>query len=146
MIKARALYGLKSSGAAWREKLAENLTSLRYKLSKDIADVWMNREFNPNGDPYYKYMLCYFDDLIHICFNPKEDMDALNMIYRLMEGFGTPDQYLGENVDKVQLKDGRVVWSTDRVDCLKSAMDYVDNSLGVDKTALKKYGDGHRPY
>ena len=89
-------------------------------------------------------MLCYVDDLIQKCFNPKEEIDALNMIYRLKEGFGPPDQYLGENVEKVQLKDGRVVWSTNCVDYLKSAIDNVDNSLGVDKTALNNYGYGHR--
>ena len=89
-------------------------------------------------------MLCYVDDLIQKCFNPKEEIDALNMIYRLKEGFGPPDQYLGENVEKVQLKDGRVVWSTNCVDYLKSAIDNVDNSLRVDKTALNNYGYGHR--
>ena len=68
------------------------------------------------------------------------------MLYRLKEGFGPPDRYLGANVEKVQLKDGRVVWSTNCVDYLKSAIENVDNSLGVDKTALKNYGDGHRPY
>ena len=66
----------------------------------------MKRDFNPNGDPYYKYMLCYVDDLLHIGFKPKEDMDALNMIYWLKEGFGPPDQYLGGNVEKEQLNYG----------------------------------------
>ena len=32
-------------------------------------------------------------------------MDEFNMIYRLKEGFGTPDQYLGVNFEKVQLKE-----------------------------------------
>ena len=41
-------------------------------------------------------MLCYVDDLLHIAFNPKEDMDALNIVYRLKEGFEPPNQYLGE--------------------------------------------------
>ena len=87
----------------------------------------MKWDFNPNGDLYYKYMLCYVDELLHIGFNPKEDMDALNMIYWLKEGFGPSDQYLGENVDMVQLKYGRVVWSTNCVDYLKSAIEHVDN-------------------
>ena len=52
-IIARALYGLKSSGAAYRAKLAENLMSLGYKLSGADADVWMKRNFKLNGDPYY---------------------------------------------------------------------------------------------
>ena len=75
--------------------------SLGYKSSKVDADVWMNRYFNPNENPYYKYMICYVDYLLQIGFNPKEDMDALNMIYRLTEVVGPPDLYLGANVEKV---------------------------------------------
>ena len=105
LITARALYGLKSSGPAWRAKLAETLMSIGYKSSKEDADVWMKRYFKPNGDPYYKYMPCYIDDLIQIGFKTMEDMDKLNMTDWLKEGFGPPDRYLGENVEKVQLKD-----------------------------------------
>ena len=66
----------------------------------------MKQDFKPNLDHYYKYMLLYVDDLLHIGFNPKEDMDALNMIYRLKEVFGPPDQYLGAKVEKLQLEGG----------------------------------------
>ena len=90
-------------------------------------------------------MLCYVDELLHIGFKPKEDTDALNMIYWLKEGFGPPERYLGANIEKVQLEDGRVVWSTNCVDYLNSAIENVDNSLGVDKMVLNNYGDGNRP-
>ena len=106
----------------------------------------MKRDFKPNGDPYYKFMLCYVDDLLHIGFNTKEGMDALNMMYRLKGVIEPPDRCLGANVEKVQLKDGKVVWSTNCVDYLKSAIENVDNSLQVHKTALNNYGDVHRPY
>ena len=46
----------------------------------------------------------------------------------------------------MQLKDGLVVWSINCVDYLNSAIENSDNSLGVDNTALKNYGDGHRTY
>ena len=59
--------------------------SLGYKSSEAYDDVWMKRYFNPNVDPYYNYMLCYIDYLLHIGFNLKEDTDVLNMIYRLKE-------------------------------------------------------------
>ena len=140
------LYRLKISGAALRAKLTETLILLGYKLSEEDDDVQMKQDFNPKGDPYYKYMLCYVNELIHIGFNQKEDMDALNIIYRLKQVFVPPDQYRDANVDKVQLKDKRVVWSTNCVNYLKSAIENVDNSLGVDKTTTKNYGDGHRPY
>ena len=71
MIISGSLYGLKSSGAARREKLAENLMSTGYKSSEADADVCMKQDFKPNGDPYYKYMLFYVYDLLHIGFNPK---------------------------------------------------------------------------
>ena len=90
-IIERVLYELKISGAAWRVKLPENLMLIGYKSTEVDADVWAERDFNPNGDPYYKYMICYFDDLLQIGFNPKEEMYELNMIYQLKEGFGPPD-------------------------------------------------------
>ena len=89
----------------------------------------MKQYLNPDGDPYYKYMLCYVDDLLHLGFKPKEYMDALNMIYRLREGFGPPDWYLGENDEKLRLKDERVVWYTNCVDYLKSAIENVYNLM-----------------
>ena len=52
-----ALYGIKSYAAACRAKLEETLKSLVYKSYKADADFWMKRHFNPNGEPYYKYML-----------------------------------------------------------------------------------------
>ena len=146
MIIARALYGLKISGYTWRSKLVETLMSLGYKLSEADADLWMKKEFNPNVDPYYKYMIYYVDYFLHIGFNPKGYMYALNMIYQLKEGFGSPGRYLGANVEKLQLKGGQVVCSTNCVDYLKSATKNVDNLLGVDKTALKNYVDGDKPY
>ena len=73
-------------------------------------------------------------------------MDALNIIFRLKGGVVPPDRYLGANVDKLQLEYGRVLWSVNYIDYLKSVIDHFNNSLGVDKTALKNYGDGHWPY
>ena len=90
------MYGIKIFITTWGEKLEETLKSLGYKSSNVESDVWMKRYFNPNGKHYckYKYMLSYVDDLTHKCFKPKEDMNYLNLIYRLKEGFGPPDQYL----------------------------------------------------
>ena len=83
MILARGLYVLKRSGDAWSAKLVESLMPLGQKLSEADSDVWMKRDFKPNGYLYYKYILFYADDLLHIVFKPKEDTDALNMIYWL---------------------------------------------------------------
>ena len=103
--------------------------SLGYKYFEVDSDVWTKRDFKPNGDLYYKYMLWYVGELIHIGFKANKDMDALNMTYWLKEVFGPPDQYLGTNVEYVQLKYGQVVWSTNYVDYLKDAIEHFDHSL-----------------
>ena len=92
-----------------------------------------------------KPMLCHIDDLLHIGFNTKEGIDNIKIIYRLKEGFGPPDWYLGPNFEKLKLEDWRVVCSTNCVDYLKSAIVNLNNSLVVDKTAIKNYGDWQRP-
>ena len=48
IIIARAIYVLKSSGAAWRGKLEETLMSLGYKSSEVDDGVWMKQYFKPN--------------------------------------------------------------------------------------------------
>ena len=74
MIIARALYGLKSSGAAWRAKLAETMRSLDYVSSQADPDVWIKRSIKPNGEEYYCYMLVYVDDVLHMHHDPKVDI------------------------------------------------------------------------
>ena len=54
-------------------------------------------------------------------------------------------KFLAPEAKKVQFEDGQVIWSTNCVDYLKSAIENVNNALGLDKTALKNYGDGHMP-
>jgi hypothetical protein len=49
MLITRALYGLKSSGAAFRAFLAETLYELGYVPSKADPDVWMRPAVKPNG-------------------------------------------------------------------------------------------------
>jgi hypothetical protein len=47
-----ALYGLKSSGAAFRSKLAGVLHDMNYRLSLADPDVWMRPATKPNGFKY----------------------------------------------------------------------------------------------
>ena len=58
MLISRALYGLKSSGAAFRALLAEILHELGYTPSKADPAVWMRPAVKPNDFEYYEYILC----------------------------------------------------------------------------------------
>jgi Reverse transcriptase (RNA-dependent DNA polymerase) len=61
-IIMQALYGLKSSGAAWHAHFAETLTDLSFEPSLADPDVWIRPQTKPDGTPYYEYLLVYVDD------------------------------------------------------------------------------------
>ena len=105
MIIIRALYGLKSSGAAWRAMFAEYLTELGYVPTKADPDVWIKPETKPDGTEYYAMILVYFDDCLHVHHNCKTLMDRLNQIYCLKEEPCEPDRYFGANINKFVVGD-----------------------------------------
>ena len=71
-IIAKALYGLKSSGAAFRSFLAETLdVELGFKSTLADPDVWIRAAIKPDGEKYYEYILVYVDDLLCIRYDAK---------------------------------------------------------------------------
>ena len=54
----RALYGLKSSGAAFRAHLADHIWDIGYRPSHADADIWMRPAVKFCGFKYYEYILC----------------------------------------------------------------------------------------
>ena len=54
MLVVRALYRLKSSGAAFRALLAETLYDLNYRPTKADPDVWLRSAVKPDGFEYYE--------------------------------------------------------------------------------------------
>lgn len=54
----QALYGLKSSGAAWRAHLAQTLRSFGFDSSLADPGIWLQPACKPNGFKYYE--LCSF--------------------------------------------------------------------------------------
>ena len=58
LIIYKALYGLRSSGLWWSQRLSECLKGMGFTLSKAEPDIWMHRV-----DDQYKYATVYVDDL-----------------------------------------------------------------------------------
>jgi hypothetical protein len=100
VLIVRALYGLKSSGAAWRAHLANTLQSLGYTSCLADPDVWFKAAVKPCGFEYYEYVLVYVDDVLVLSHQPEVTMKALEAFYRLKDGFAEPDRYLGAEVKK----------------------------------------------
>jgi Reverse transcriptase (RNA-dependent DNA polymerase) len=96
-----ALYGLKSSGARWRDHLANTLRDFGYTSCKADPDIWMKPKSKPNGDKYWEYALVYVDDILCVSHEPKKFMEMLQAKYTLKEGsVGEPTAYLGAEVCK----------------------------------------------
>ena len=99
MVIVRALYGLKTSGAAWRNHLSEGLNELGFKSSLADHDVWFKTDINDQGQKYYSYILVYVDDLLTISERPKNYLDWINMMFRLKpSSVKSPYQYLGNTI------------------------------------------------
>ncbi|CAJ1950956.1 unnamed protein product [Cylindrotheca closterium] len=76
-IIRRALYGLKTSSAAFRSHLAEPLEDLGFSSSTADPDVWMRAAVKPDGEEYYEYIHCYVDDIPCMSMKAKEMITTL---------------------------------------------------------------------
>jgi len=85
-----ALYGLKSSGARWRDHLAAILKESGFKNSKADPDVWMRKAQKRNGFVYWEYVLeyvlFYVDDILAISHAPKSILDVIAQRVTLKPG------------------------------------------------------------
>jgi Reverse transcriptase (RNA-dependent DNA polymerase) len=66
LIIRKALYGLKSSGAAWRALFSSTLHELGYTPSKGNPDVYLHPAVKANGTQYCEMLLVCVDDILHI--------------------------------------------------------------------------------
>jgi hypothetical protein len=64
VIIQQALYGLKTSGAAWHAQLTEKLRLMEFSPSLADPDVWLRPASKPSGFACYEYLLVYVDDVL----------------------------------------------------------------------------------
>ena len=69
-VMNKALYGLRSSGLRWHEKLTDSLRVMNFIATKAKDDIWMRK----NGN-LYEYIASYVDDL---CIVAREPMNIIN--------------------------------------------------------------------
>jgi Reverse transcriptase (RNA-dependent DNA polymerase) len=99
VLIVRALYGLRSSGAQWREHMATTLQNAGFTSCKADPDVWLRAAVKDTGGKYYEYVLCYVDDILCGSERPQKVMDYLSEQYTLKGGsVKEPDVYLGADV------------------------------------------------
>jgi hypothetical protein len=99
----KALYGLKTSGAAWRAHFADTLNSMGFTSSLADPDVWYRADCKPNGFEYYSYILVCIDDILVISHQPQAMMTIIAKSFRLKDDYAQPTRYLGATIQKWKL-------------------------------------------
>ncbi len=136
-IVRKALYGLKSPGAAFRSLLADTLADIGYKPTKADPDVWLRPAVKADAFEYYKLVLCYLDDILSISDNPKATLTDLTTVFKLKgDKIEPPDIYLGAQLDKMFIGDAEC-WTM-------SAEKYVTASVKNVEESLAKGGSDSR--
>ena len=93
LIMVKALYGTRSGGARWHDRLFDILQELDFKPSKADPDVWMRPE--PGGTSY-EYIAVYVDDLAIAAKDPQAFCNELKEKYNLkLKGVGPLEYHLG---------------------------------------------------
>ena len=142
-IVVRALYGLKSSGAAFRAHLQSFMKEMGYKACKADPDLWMKEQTDKHQKHYYAYILCYVDDLLVIHHDPKKVLGRINKYLPLKEdSVGPPEFYLGAKLKKKTFKDNTSAWGLSPAKYVQAAVknceSYLKDKLGGKYSLPKK--------
>ena len=124
---------------------AQSLLDQGFQSTKADPDVWIRAAVKPDGFWYYEMLVVYVDDNRQISHATKPTMDEIAKLYRQKgDSIGEPERYLGANIEKVQIDDGRVVFSMTCVDYVttRNAIANLENTIQRDGGAdLKVYGN-----
>ena len=89
LVIHKALYGTRSGGACWHDKLFDFLHQMGFKPSKADPDIWMKSSKDNN---HYEYIAVYVDDLA-ICMKDPQAFCAQRKIK--LKGVGPINYHLG---------------------------------------------------
>ncbi|KAI2499207.1 Reverse transcriptase (RNA-dependent DNA polymerase) [Fragilaria crotonensis] len=149
-----ALYGMKSSGARFRDHLAASLRDMGYVSCKADPDVWMKAATKADGTKFYSYVLAYVDDILCLDTDPKNVMDALSKVYKLKDGsVKAPDVYLGAEVKQFKIPEsdepGKIRWAMSSSKYVarlsRTSRQSWKTGLGLPKRTTTPLSQGYRP-
>ena len=150
MLIRKALYGLRSSGAAFRAHLAETLYDIGFVPTRADPDVWRRPAIKEDGFEYYEYVLCYVDDILAISHKAKDVLKAVQVIFKLKDDkIEPPDMYLGATLSVME-DDSIQGWCMSSDKYVKAAIENVEKELqGVNQRLPSKcrtpMAAGYRP-
>jgi hypothetical protein len=94
LVIKKALYGLRTSGARWHDRLSDVLRDMGFLPCRAEPDVWMRKT-----GQRYEYIAVYVDDLAMAMVNPKDFVQTLENKYNFcFKGTGPISFHLGMDV------------------------------------------------
>ena len=133
IIITRALYGLKSSGAAWRSHLAKTLGDMIFKSSYADPDVWMRVAYKEDETSFHEYVLCYVDDLLCISADPAAILGCVEQTYQLKEKPCKPECFLGATIKEFYFQ------GNENPRWAMLSNEYIKNAIKTVETELAKW-------
>jgi hypothetical protein len=134
ILIVRALYGLKTSGAARHAHCADTLCNMGFTSLLADPDVWYRAASKVNGFAYYEYLLVCVDDILIVSHNPDPIVKCIEQAYRLKEPASDPKHFLGAVIKPWSIPgDSRKIWSM-------TATKYIEEALRNLKIELDKSG------
>jgi Reverse transcriptase (RNA-dependent DNA polymerase) len=129
-IICRALYGLKGSGASYRNHIADCMRHLGYEPCRADPDLWMVPKTRDDGFEYYSYVLIYVDDILAVSHEAMNDLRRIDFYFRMKkESIGDPDIYLGSKLRKVTMPNGVEAWMISPTKYIREAIKSVERHL-----------------
>jgi Reverse transcriptase (RNA-dependent DNA polymerase) len=141
MIIIRALYGLKSSGAAFQSLLTNQLHDIRYTPTKGDPDVWIRPAVKSDGFEYYEMVLVYVFDIFAISDKPKVTSEQIQQEFKFKDvKMEPPDVYLGSTLEN-KVFNGVKYWTMTSHKYVNAAIENVEKKLADDDMRLLKRAD-----
>ena len=129
MFISKALYGLKSSGVAFRAHLVETLYDIEFVPTRADPDVWRRPSVKEDGFEYYEYVLCYIDDILAISHKAKDVLKVVQAIFKLKDDqIEPPDMYLGATLSVME-DNGVQAWCMTLDKYIKASIENVELEL-----------------
>ena len=147
-VIVRALYGLTSAGASFRNHLADCMCHLGYHSCLADPDLWHKPMVCPEDNfKYYSYVLLYADDCLCICHNAEQELHKIEKFFKMKDGLiGYPDIYLGAKVKQMELPNAVKAWALSSSKYIQEAIQNCEKYLAHSMNGRKLTQKAPNPF
>jgi hypothetical protein len=123
----RALYGLKSVGAAFRNHLASCMDHLGWKPCLADRDLLMKDEIRPDdGVKYWAYIPIYVDNIVCVHHDPGTSLAHIDNYFKMKPGsIMEPAFYLGAKINRNVMPSGVVALGMSSSNYVQAVLEWV---------------------